>query len=92
MFYNRRRYVVRVALDEDQAEDQHVKGTVDFLAHAEFIQVHENVIEPLLFDIRPPAHVTDVDSQAWAERVAEGMVANHYNAVVAPPWPEKSDG
>lgn len=88
----RRGYVVRVALDEEQVEDQMIKGTVDFMAHAEFIQIHEDTDAALLFDIKPPAHVTDEDSRAWAEKVAEGMEANHYNAVVAPPWPEKSDG
>ncbi len=84
------RYVVRVALDEEQIEDIRIKGTVDFMAHAELIRVHDNTETPLLFDIRPPAHVEDEDTKAWAEKVAEGMTANHYNAVVAPPWPEQA--
>ena len=76
------RYVVQVVLTEEQAEDRMIKGTVDFMAHAEFIQIYGDIDESSLFNIHPPAHIAVEDTKAWAEKVAEGMVTNHYHAYV----------
>ena len=91
---NQGKWVVRVViqgLSEERGQKKYTEllAMIECLRYADIVQVHRNVHDMILFDIRAPHGSSRTSSIEWAKRNAERMSTFEYNAVAAPEW--KSD-
>ncbi len=79
-------FVVRVVLARWVGGDP-VSDFITALSKVRLFTLHRDDDDGICFDILPPQ---SGDSQKWSKKVAASLIADGFNAVSAPRWPDES--